>query len=169
MTEIKYDSSQFPEYLQIYYKRLFPYGPYYKWLTYGLAPQVSTMRFWVCCIELWSLRRIIWEWVAHQSISCCRSSNVVLCLCSLEILRPARIFVHAPRRCVHSVSILQRPTRDGKGNSEKESLQNWHRLVFENLWIVPELRQTEWLSANRLIWVLPVSNVCTTRFLWTWN
>jgi len=39
MTEIKYDSSQFPEYLQIYYKRLFPYGPYYKWLTYGLAPQ----------------------------------------------------------------------------------------------------------------------------------
>jgi len=39
MTEINYDASQFPEYLQIYYKRLFPFGPYYKWLTYGLAPQ----------------------------------------------------------------------------------------------------------------------------------
>ena len=41
MTDIKYDAAQFPEYLQIYYKRLFPYGPYYKWLTYGLSPQVS--------------------------------------------------------------------------------------------------------------------------------
>ena len=41
MTAIEYDASQFPDYLQIYYKRLFPYGPYYKWLTYGLAPQVS--------------------------------------------------------------------------------------------------------------------------------
>ena len=41
MTEINYDASQFPEYLQIYYKRLFPFGPYYKWLTYGLAPQVG--------------------------------------------------------------------------------------------------------------------------------
>jgi len=39
MTDIKYDAAQFPEYLQIYYKRLFPYGPYYKWLTYGLSPQ----------------------------------------------------------------------------------------------------------------------------------
>jgi len=39
MAAIEYDASQFPDYLQIYYKRLFPYGPYYKWLTYGLAPQ----------------------------------------------------------------------------------------------------------------------------------
>ena len=56
MTEIKYDASQFPEYLQIYYKRLFPFGPYYKWLTYGLAPQVSEYR----CLDI----NPHWLWAA---------------------------------------------------------------------------------------------------------
>eukprot|EP00058_Branchiostoma_floridae_P019687 XP_002605177.1 hypothetical protein BRAFLDRAFT_58959 [Branchiostoma floridae] len=30
-----YDRNDLPELLPIYYKRLFPYGPYYKWLSYG--------------------------------------------------------------------------------------------------------------------------------------
>ena len=30
-----YDPSSLPDYLPIYYKKLFPYGPYYKWLHYG--------------------------------------------------------------------------------------------------------------------------------------
>jgi len=39
MVEAKFNADEFPDYLTMYYKRLFPYGPYYKWLTYGLAPQ----------------------------------------------------------------------------------------------------------------------------------
>jgi len=39
MTEGKtgenYDPACLPDLLPVYYKRLFPYGPYYKWLNYG--------------------------------------------------------------------------------------------------------------------------------------
>ena len=31
----EYDRDSLPDLLPIYYKRLFPYGPYYKWLNYG--------------------------------------------------------------------------------------------------------------------------------------
>ncbi|XP_061413410.1 DNA primase small subunit [Lethenteron reissneri] len=30
-----YDSSELPDLLGVYYRRLFPYGPYYRWLNYG--------------------------------------------------------------------------------------------------------------------------------------
>jgi DNA primase small subunit len=30
-----YDAASLPDLLPIYYKRLFPYGPYFKWLNYG--------------------------------------------------------------------------------------------------------------------------------------
>lgn len=33
MTE--FDPGQLPDLLPIYYKRLFPFGPFYKWLSYG--------------------------------------------------------------------------------------------------------------------------------------
>ena len=35
MNENKYDPAELPDLLPIYYKRLFPYGPYYRWLHYG--------------------------------------------------------------------------------------------------------------------------------------
>lgn len=30
-----YDPASLPDLLPIYYKKLFPYGPYFKWLNYG--------------------------------------------------------------------------------------------------------------------------------------
>lgn len=30
-----YSRSDLPDLLHIYYKRLFPYGPFYRWLSYG--------------------------------------------------------------------------------------------------------------------------------------
>lgn len=30
-----YSPDELPEYLPVYYKRLFPYGLYYRWLNYG--------------------------------------------------------------------------------------------------------------------------------------
>ena len=33
--KMDYDPESLPDLLTIYYKRLFPYGPYFKWLTYG--------------------------------------------------------------------------------------------------------------------------------------
>ncbi len=38
-----YNSDVLPELLPIYYKRLFPYGPYYKWLSYGGGKKVITL------------------------------------------------------------------------------------------------------------------------------
>ena len=32
---IAYDPQDLPEYLNVYYKRLFPYGLFYRWLSYG--------------------------------------------------------------------------------------------------------------------------------------
>ncbi|XP_014251211.1 DNA primase small subunit [Cimex lectularius] len=32
-----FSSDQLPELLSVFYKRLFPYGPYYRWLSYGLV------------------------------------------------------------------------------------------------------------------------------------
>ncbi|CAC5374632.1 PRI1 [Mytilus coruscus] len=34
-----YDAASLPDLLPIYYKRLFPYGPYFKWLNYGGVPK----------------------------------------------------------------------------------------------------------------------------------
>lgn len=34
-----YDPESLPDLLTIYYKRLFPYGPYFRWLTYGGVPK----------------------------------------------------------------------------------------------------------------------------------
>lgn len=34
-----YDPGILPDLLPIYYKRLFPYGPYFKWISYGLVPK----------------------------------------------------------------------------------------------------------------------------------
>ena len=31
----EYDPASLPDLLPVYYKRLFPYGPYYRWLSYG--------------------------------------------------------------------------------------------------------------------------------------
>ncbi|CAG2192171.1 FARSA [Mytilus edulis] len=39
-----YDAASLPDLLPIYYKRLFPYGPYFKWLNYGGEPQVSDIK-----------------------------------------------------------------------------------------------------------------------------
>ena len=30
-----YDQNTLPDLLPLYYKRLFPYGPYYRWMNYG--------------------------------------------------------------------------------------------------------------------------------------
>ncbi|XP_064647264.1 DNA primase small subunit-like [Lineus longissimus] len=35
----KYDPETLPDFLPIYYKRLFPYWPYYRWLNYGGVPK----------------------------------------------------------------------------------------------------------------------------------
>ncbi|XP_074650535.1 DNA primase small subunit-like [Tubulanus polymorphus] len=35
MNKSKYDAESLPDLLPLYYKRLFPYGPYFKWLSYG--------------------------------------------------------------------------------------------------------------------------------------
>ncbi|XP_071943407.1 DNA primase small subunit-like [Antedon mediterranea] len=35
----KYSSDDLPELLAIYYRRLFPFGPYYRWLSYGCIPK----------------------------------------------------------------------------------------------------------------------------------
>ncbi|KAK3733447.1 hypothetical protein RRG08_051212 [Elysia crispata] len=34
-----YDPNTLPDLLPLYYKRLFPYGPYYKWMNYGGVPK----------------------------------------------------------------------------------------------------------------------------------
>ena len=34
-TKSVYDANSLPDLLPTYYKRLFPYGPYFKWLNYG--------------------------------------------------------------------------------------------------------------------------------------
>ncbi|XP_041374260.1 DNA primase small subunit-like [Gigantopelta aegis] len=39
MNSNKYDPAELPDLLPIYYKRLFPYGPYYRWLHYGGVPK----------------------------------------------------------------------------------------------------------------------------------
>jgi hypothetical protein len=35
MTDCVFNPECLPELLPVYYKRLFPYGPYYRWLSYG--------------------------------------------------------------------------------------------------------------------------------------
>lgn len=35
MTDCDFNPESLPELLPVYYKRLFPYGPYYRWLSYG--------------------------------------------------------------------------------------------------------------------------------------
>ena len=35
ITMAKYDPEALPDLLPLYYKRLFPYSPYYRWLNYG--------------------------------------------------------------------------------------------------------------------------------------
>lgn len=35
----EYDAASLPDLLPIYYKRLFPYGPYFRWLNYGGVPK----------------------------------------------------------------------------------------------------------------------------------
>ena len=35
MSDAGYDPSCLPDLLPIYYKKLFPYGPYFRWLNYG--------------------------------------------------------------------------------------------------------------------------------------
>ena len=32
---MSYDANSLPDLLPIYYKRIFPYAPYYRWLNYG--------------------------------------------------------------------------------------------------------------------------------------
>jgi len=36
---VNYDPASLPDLLPIYYKRLFPFGPYFKWLNYGGVPK----------------------------------------------------------------------------------------------------------------------------------
>lgn len=38
-SENNYDAASLPDLLPIYYKRLFPYGPYFRWLNYGGVPK----------------------------------------------------------------------------------------------------------------------------------
>ncbi|XP_076458358.1 DNA primase small subunit-like [Babylonia areolata] len=38
-TEESYDAASLPDLLPVYYKRLFPYGPFYRWLNYGGVPK----------------------------------------------------------------------------------------------------------------------------------
>ncbi|KAJ9595456.1 hypothetical protein L9F63_013367 [Diploptera punctata] len=35
MSENKFDTGSLPDFLPLYYQRLFPFGPYYRWLSYG--------------------------------------------------------------------------------------------------------------------------------------
>ncbi|GFS08074.1 DNA primase [Elysia marginata] len=38
-TDGNYDPNTLPDLLPLYYKRLFPYGPYYRWMNYGGVPK----------------------------------------------------------------------------------------------------------------------------------
>ncbi|XP_033728623.1 DNA primase small subunit-like [Pecten maximus] len=38
-TDSSYDPASLPDLLPMYYKKLFPYGPYFRWLNYGGAPK----------------------------------------------------------------------------------------------------------------------------------
>lgn len=35
LTESRYDASELPDLLPVYYRRLFPYPQYFRWLSYG--------------------------------------------------------------------------------------------------------------------------------------
>lgn len=40
-----FDPAQLPDLLPIYYKRLFPFGPFYRWLSYGNRKSIFNQVF----------------------------------------------------------------------------------------------------------------------------
>lgn len=48
-----YDSASLPDLLPIYYKKLFPYGPYFKWLNYGGGRAWHKIIVFLGRIEVW--------------------------------------------------------------------------------------------------------------------
>ena len=46
-----YDAASLPDLLPIYYKKLFPYGPYFRWLNYGGGKSRSQRVVWISSVE----------------------------------------------------------------------------------------------------------------------
>lgn len=43
-----YDAAFLPDMLPVYYKRLFPHKPFYRWLSYGLCKYANVLGIFTC-------------------------------------------------------------------------------------------------------------------------
>ena len=125
MTDANYDASCLPDLLPIYYKKLFPYGPYFRWLNYGGGKhsagtmlEFSLMYSWPFFIRLGkSLKPTIIASFSYNSFK--RLANWSLedmffgnTLKSLRVAPPPFYNTHENIRLMSTVSyILSAPSR----------------------------------------------------------
>ena len=123
MTSAVYEPASLPDLLPLYYRRLFPFSQYYRWLNYGggkcLSPPLSSMRLPTYVLTIMEI---------YKSIP----NPAIVYFSSEELLSASRVLVHFERWHLRPLPILQYAEWAGERDAEDEPLQDWHRRSVQS-------------------------------------